>query len=33
VLSVVRFLPLVGRKHRHSRWELSPSTRSRELKG
>ena len=33
VLSVVRFLPLVGRKHRHSRWEPSLSTRSRELKG
>ena len=24
VLSVVRFLPLVGRKHRHSRWEPEP---------
>ena len=33
VLSMVRFLPLVGRKHRHSRWEPSLSPRSRELKG
>ena len=29
VLSVVRFLPLVGRKYRHSQWDPSPPPSNR----
>lgn len=33
VLSVVRHVPLVGRKHRHDRWEPSAPAPNHELKG
>jgi hypothetical protein len=33
VLAAVRYVPLVGRRHRHPRWEPGPPPSHDELKG